>query len=323
MRFVRKGLIRLAVVLFAATVACAAAPAADGPGMPIARGVRVGDVVLTGLTTQPARERVRSHLAQPLRFAVGRDTWTVPARRFRVTADVDAAVRAALRARPGTAIPLSVGASSKAIERTVAELAKRYDRPARDAHLAGLDAKLRPVFERPVAGRRLDRPTAARAIRDALAAGTRDTIRLRFLRVAPARTVRTFGPLIVIRRGSNTLTLFDGPKQVRVFRIATGLPQYPTPLGRFDIVDKQYHPWWYPPPSDWAKGLKPVPPGPSNPLGTRWMGLSAWGVGIHGTPSAASIGYSASHGCIRMYVPDAEWLFERVRFGTTVFIVPT
>ena len=86
-RFVRKTSIRIAVVLFAATVACAAAPAADSPGVPIARGVRVGDVVLTGLTTQPARERVRRHLAQPLHFAVGGDTWKVPVRRFGVTAD--------------------------------------------------------------------------------------------------------------------------------------------------------------------------------------------------------------------------------------------
>jgi len=65
-----------------------------------------------------------------------------------------------------------------------------------------------------------------------------------------------------------------------------------------------------------------VPPGPGNPLGTRWMGLSVPGVGIHGTPDAASIGYSASHGCIRMRIPDAEWLFEHVSEGTPVFIVP-
>ena len=78
-------------------------------------------------------------------------------------------------------------------------------------------------------------------------------------------------------------------------------------------MNKQRNPWWYPPTYDaWAKGLKPVPPGPGNPLGTRWMGLDAPGVGIHGTDAPASIGYSASHGCIRMHVPDAEWLFEHV-----------
>jgi len=77
-----------------------------------------------------------------------------------------------------------------------------------------------------------------------------------------------------------------------------------------------------PPDSDWARGLKPIPPGPGNPLGTRWMGLTAPGVGIHGTPDAASIGYSASHGCIRMFIPDATWLFDHVRIGTSVLIVP-
>jgi lipoprotein-anchoring transpeptidase ErfK/SrfK len=51
------------------------------------------------------------------------------------------------------------------------------------------------------------------------------------------------------------------------------------------------------------------------------MGLSASGVGIHGTPDDASIGYSASHGCIRMHIPDAEWLFNHVTVGTPVFIV--
>ena len=82
----------------------------------------------------------------------------------------------------------------------------------------------------------------------------------------------------------------------------------------------QLNPWWYPPPSPWAKGLKPVPPGPGNPLGTRWMGLDAPGVGIHGTPDDASIGYSASHGCVRMHIPDAEWLFHHVKLGTPVVI---
>jgi lipoprotein-anchoring transpeptidase ErfK/SrfK len=187
--------------------------------------------------------------------------------------------------------------------------------------VVGLDPSLRPVFGPSAPGRKLDRAAARRAIRSALAAGTRDGIRLRFLRVLPSVTVRDLGAVILIRRGSNSLTLYDGRKVVRTFGVATGQATYPTPVGRFELVDKQYNPWWYPPPSDWAEGLKPVPPGPGNPLGTRWMGLSAWGIGIHGTPDAASIGYSASHGCIRMYVPDAEWLFDHVEIGTPVFIV--
>jgi lipoprotein-anchoring transpeptidase ErfK/SrfK len=109
---------------------------------------------------------------------------------------------------------------------------------------------------------------------------------------------------------------------VRAFAVATGQSIYPTPAGVWSIANKQRDPWWYPPTYDeWAKGLKPVPPGPGNPLGTRWMGLTAPGVGIHGTDADTSIGYSASHGCVRMHVPDAEWLFEHVSVGTPVVIL--
>jgi lipoprotein-anchoring transpeptidase ErfK/SrfK len=83
----------------------------------------------------------------------------------------------------------------------------------------------------------------------------------------------------------------------------------------------QRNPWWYRPDAGWAVGASPIPPGPGNPLGTRWMGLSYGWVGIHGTPDAGSIGYLASNWCIRMRIPEAEWLFERVHVGTPVFIV--
>src|SRR5919204_350425 len=132
----------------------------------------------------------------------------------------------------------------------------------------------------------------------------------------------SFGPVIVIRRDANELRYYVGSQLVRTFPVATGQSIYPTPLGTYSIVDMERNPWWRPPTQDaWARGLKPVPPGPGNPLGTRWMGLSAPGVGIHGTPDAASVGYSASHGCVRMQVPDAEWLYKRVHVGTPVFII--
>jgi lipoprotein-anchoring transpeptidase ErfK/SrfK len=160
-----------------------------------------------------------------------------------------------------------------------------------------------------------------RAVTDQLVHGTRSTIAVEAKLRRPRVTPKTIGPVIVIRRGSNLLTLFDGMKVVRRFKVATGQNIYPTPLGRFQIVVKWKNPWWYPPASPWAQGLKPVPPGPDNPLGTRWMGISSPGVGIHGTDEPASIGYSLSHGCIRMLVPQAEWLFEHVNVGTPVYIV--
>jgi lipoprotein-anchoring transpeptidase ErfK/SrfK len=141
----------------------------------------------------------------------------------------------------------------------------------------------------------------------------------------PSVTSAFFTSAVVIRRGTIRLVYYkdkgDGLESMRTFTVATGQSSYPTPLGSFEIVQMQRYPWWYPPPSPWATGLKPVPPGPGNPLGTRWMGLSAPAVGIHGTPDAASLGYSASHGCIRMAIPSAEWLFKNVKLGTPVFII--
>ncbi|HVR13819.1 MAG TPA: L,D-transpeptidase family protein, partial [Gaiellaceae bacterium] len=201
----------------------------------------------------------------------------------------------------------------------VATLAKRYDRPAVDSKLSLRN--LRPWLSKERAGRKLVQRQSVRDIAAAVTSGVRTGIVLPHTALRPKITRRNFGPVIVIRRKSNRLFLYDGSRYRRLFAVATGQSQYPTPLGRFSIVVKWRNPWWYPPDSAWAQGENPIPPGPDNPLGTRWMGLSAPGVGIHGTPSDASIGYSASHGCIRMHIPQAEWLFNHVEIGTTVFIV--
>lgn len=126
--------------------------------------------------------------------------------------------------------------------------------------------------------------------------------------------------LVVIRRDVHRLYFYRRGRPVRVFTVATGSVLTPSPTGHFHVIAKYRHPWWYPPHSKWAHHLKPIPPGPGNPLGTRWMGISVPGVGIHGTPDAASVGYSASHGCIRMSIANAEALYRLVRIGTPVWI---
>src|SRR5262249_21462040 len=153
----------------------------------------------------------------------------------------------------------------------------------------------------------------------ALRSNTRLPVRVHTRTVAPEIDSTSFADVIVINREINRLYLYNGTKLFRTFAVATGQAIYPTPRGRWHIVVKWKNPWWYPPvQDDWAKGLKPVPPGPNNPLGTRWMGLDAPGVGIHGTDEPTSSGDSASDGSIRMVVPGAAWLLDRAGVGTIV-----
>ena len=119
---------------------------------------------------------------------------------------------------------------------------------------------------------------------------------------------------VVVSIPDRKLAVIEDGTTVEVYDVAVGKPSTPSPVGTFTIVNRVAHPTYYRP------GVV-IGPGDRNPLGTRWMGLSAPYVGIHGTPDAASIGYSASHGCIRMRIPDAEWLFQHVDVGTPVFIV--
>jgi hypothetical protein len=251
-----------------------------------------------------------------------RTVWVSP-RRFS-HARVDLSVRAALAAPADTAIPLEVVVTEWKLRRWVKALAGGFDRAPRNSTV--YLRKLRPYLTEPRPGRALLKYMTRRQLTWALVHHRRGPFTLPTRDIEPKVTRWNFGRAIVIRRDSKRLLLYRSHgrawmRAVRSFGVATGMAAYPTPLGHFHIATKQRNPWWYPPDAGWAAGASPIPPGPGNPLGTRWMGLSVGGVGMHGTPDAASIGYSASHGCIRMRIAEAEWLFERVSVGTHVFIV--
>ncbi len=125
------------------------------------------------------------------------------------------------------------------------------------------------------------------------------------------REPKTKGDRIVVSIADHKLVLLRGGCVLRVYDVAVGKPSTPTPEGEFRIVSHLMNPTYY------APG-KVVAPGANNPLGTRWMGLSLKGYGIHGTNVPSSIGKSASHGCIRMRQADLEELFEMVDVGTVV-----
>jgi lipoprotein-anchoring transpeptidase ErfK/SrfK len=116
---------------------------------------------------------------------------------------------------------------------------------------------------------------------------------------------------VVVSLADRKLAVVEAGHVVKVFSTAVGAEQSPSPVGSFRIIQRVSNPAWY------TKG-KIVPPGKANPLGTRWVGLSAKGYGIHGTNAPDSIGHNASHGCIRMRNHDVEQLFEMVAVGDAV-----
>jgi hypothetical protein len=313
----KRAALSLVLVLFAAV---AIAPSA-GPGRTIAGGVKIAGVNMAGLDSEQARQQVIARFSAALRFRMRDRRWSVPTSRLGLAVSAGDAVSQAFRARPGDNVDVRVEADRDRIQSYVAALDERFRRPAKNAKLLGL-VHGRPAISDSSWGRSVRRQTMTDAIARTLKSRIRPRLPLVMKPMKPTRSRARFGPVVVIHRGSNRLDLYGGTRIVRKFRVATGQAQYPTPTGLFHIVNLQRNPWWRPPDSDWAKGLKPIPPGPGNPLGTRWMGLSAPLVGIHGTPDAASIGYSASHGCIRMHISEATWLFDHVRIGTPVLIVP-
>ena len=283
-------------------------------------GVTISGIAVGGMTPDEAHLVVseRFNVPLPLRFDRRRLLLPLPSA-LGASAHVDEAINRARSSPPGAVLTLPVLIDGDITRAYVRSVAARYDRPPVDAQI--FLRKLKPVVVPDRPGVKVNRLALTMTIVSRLRKTSRVPVRIRRGGPLASTTRSAFRNVIVIRRGSNQLFLYRFDRLRRTFRVATGQSTYPTPLGRFTIQVMWRNPWWYPPNSRWARGQKPIPPGPNNPLGTRWMGLTSPGVGIHGTPNPASIGYSVSHGCIRMHISEAEWLFNTVDVGTTVFIV--
>ena len=319
----RRSLLVLSVLaLTVPALAPAAQAAATDPVA--AAGVTIGGVDVAGMTAVQASAAVTTAYTSGLvRVHVGKKLFKQPVKRLDVKlTNLDAAVAAALKLTAAGDVPLTLTYNRPALIKAVASIDTSSRKKPVNAHWVW--KRRRPVAIAERAGTTIDRGKLRADITAQLhkPAAREATARIRKKRASISRS--ELPPAIAISRNGHRLHLyrFVHKKTVlwRRFGVAVGQAAYPTPRGLFRIVTKQRNPWWYPPDSPWAKGLKPIPPGPGNPLGTRWMGLNVSGVGIHGTPDAASIGYSASHGCIRMRIPDAEWVFNHVRVGSPVRI---
>jgi lipoprotein-anchoring transpeptidase ErfK/SrfK len=316
------------LALGVAPAAAQAASREDASPLPagvIAPGVSVGGVPVGGMTPSQAEPWISQHVLGEITVTAGALSWTVPAAQLGMHAYLSRPLRVALAqgrttAVTGQDIPVVTRISGGALRAFVRSIAPQV-------RVEPVDARFKFVKSVPVAvpdvwGRQLDVVNAPAVIARALRQPDRGPVALPTKVLRPAVTARSLPPAVVVDRTLHRVSLYSkrGVK-VKMLGVAVGQSRYPTPVGRFEIVTKQRNPWWYPPSSAWAAGESPVPPGPGNPLGTRWMGISAPGVGLHGTPDAASVGYSASHGCIRMRIPDAEWLFMHVRVGSPVWII--
>lgn len=131
----------------------------------------------------------------------------------------------------------------------------------------------------------------------------------------PEKTIR-----LVIHLSERRVYVYEQDQVVQSYPIAIGRAGWATPTGKFEVIQMLRNPVWEHP---FTGEL--VPPGPDNPLGSRWIGFWTDGtnyIGFHGTPNTESVGQAASHGCIRMYDQDVTALFDLVQVGTPVEVVP-
>ena len=336
------GLVVSAVLLVAAVSAWAYD---HGKRDTIAHGIRVGGIDVGGMSAAQAHAALRAQLLQRLRRPVavtyeGRRV-VLSARRAGVAINIEQAVDDALaRSRHGSFISRvarevtggrvdaevqpRVVYSQLAVSHFVAQVGDGFDRPPRDASIDFTPTSLAPVqgHDGIAVERRPLRDAIVHALTSADAPHT-VTVQARTVRpkVTTAQLAAKYPTVITVDRSRFRLRLWKDLKLVKTYTIAVGRAGLETPAGVYTINDKQVNPSWHVPNSAWAGDLagKTIPPGPDDPIKARWMGIYA-GAGIHGTDEVNSLGSAASHGCIRMAIPDVIDLYDRVPLGTTVYI---
>jgi lipoprotein-anchoring transpeptidase ErfK/SrfK len=317
----------------------------DSSNDEIAEGITAAGIDIGGLSEGEAREKLRREVAydleRPLKVRAKGRSFTLEPERARIRTNVDAMVdRAVERSREGNVIsrslrtitggevhediPVKVTYEKRAVTALVKRVKRKTDLPARDASVEFSGGSVRPVAGRN--GRSLDAGHLTSKIEAALVEPTSErVVRARVTTTRPAVTTDEvadkYPKIVVVNKAATSVTLYERLKPVKTYQVAVGSPGYPTPSGRFAIQNKQVDPVWNVPNSDWAGDLagRSIPPGPQNPLKARWMGIYG-GAGFHGTADVGSIGSAASHGCVRMSVPDVIDLYERVEVGTPVFV---
>ena len=311
----------------------------------VAGGVRVAGVDVGGLHQNAARRKLRAELTgaleRPVRVRVAGRRYRLTAKAASISADVngmvdDAIERSHSGGLPGRVwrgltssdvnadLPARVSYSPIAVRRFVRRIKGSVDRPPRDADVRFETASLPAVPSQTglrVSSRRLLRLVSGALTATGSARSVRTTVKVTRPKVTTAQLARKYPVVLTIDRPGFRLRLFKKLKLTKTYMIAVGRAGLETPAGLYHINDKQVNPSWHVPDSAWAGDLagRVIPPGPDDPIKARWMGIYA-GAGIHGTDDVGSLGTAASHGCIRMSIPEVEELYDQVPYQTPVFI---
>jgi len=311
----------------------------------IAPGVQVGSVDIGGLRLAAARQRLRAELLAPLQreisvTAAGR-RYHLSAREAHLQVAVDALTSQALQAsRSGSILTRvthdldghrvelrlapRVSYSEAAVSRLVARVAKATHRPALDATVVPSSSGLQQRSGQN--GRALDTSALRQRVEYALTdpGGSRSLATPTHALVPSVSTAglaSRYPAYIVVDRQNYRLRFYDHLRLAHTYPIAVGRQGLETPAGLYDVQWMEVNPSWHVPNSSWAGSLagQTIPPGPADPIKARWMAFDG-GAGIHGTDDTSSLGSAASHGCIRMGIPDVIQLYSRVKVGTPVYV---
>ena len=313
----------------------------------ISKGVRVGGILLGDLDRDEARAKLERELLGALRRPVvvkaRKRTFRLTAERAQVEADIDAMVDQALeRSREGNVLERSwraltggvidaniepeVSYDDGAVRAVVRRVARRTERKPIDAKVDFTAGRLEKVDAR--YGVELDQRNLEAKIETALqqpnpaVRTVHARVRKVPAKVTTAELAKKYPIVVTIDRANFTLRLFKRLKMVKSYGIAVGMVGLETPAGLYNVQNKAINPAWSVPNSAWAGDLagQVIPGGtPQNPLKARWLGIYD-GAGIHGTDATYSIGTNASHGCIRMLIPDVIELYDQVPVGAPVYI---
>ena len=311
----------------------------------IAEGVTIAGVDVGGLDEAEAAALVRKRLLAPLqhslRVSFDGENWNLPGKQLQVRANIDEAVEEAVADSqdggfPGRLVRYVTGGdvsesiapqvtySEQAVNKFVREVAEEINREPQNADVEASGDSLEVVAGED--GRKLRDNLLEKDLKAAvLNANAPHTVKAKVHSIAPEVTKKEvaaeYPSYLTLDRSTFTLRLWENLKLAKTYTVAVGMEGLETPEGLYAIQEKEENPVWHVPLSDWAGSLagQTIPPGPSNPIKARWMGIYE-GAGIHGTEETYSLGSAASHGCVRMAIPDVEELYDLVEVGTPIFI---